>query len=95
MPSKKVDNLPEATLPSEKSDNLPQGTLPPDEKDITDSIEANQVVNYDSECESETEIEQAPVPLDKVYFSAIAPKSILKGEYSMIEIFMYEEKFDM
>lgn len=93
LPSKKVDNLPEATLPSEKSDNLPQGTLPPDEKNITNSTETNQVVNYDSECESETEMEQAPVPLDKVYFSAIAPKSILKGEYSMIEIFMYEEKF--
>ncbi len=93
LPPKKVDNLPETTLSPEKSDNLPQVALPLDEKDITNSIESDQVVNYDSECESETEIEKASVPLDKVYFSAIAPKSILKDEYSMIEIFMYEEEF--
>jgi hypothetical protein len=28
-----------------------------------------------------------------VSFSAIAPKSFVKGEYSLIEIYMYEEKF--
>lgn len=28
-----------------------------------------------------------------MFFSAVAPKSIVKGEYSVIDIFMYEEDF--
>lgn len=88
-----VDDLLKLTLPPEKADNLPELTLPSDEKNIPDPVEGAQVADYASECESETEIEKTSVILDKVYFSAIAPKSILKGEYSMIEIFMYEEEF--
>ena len=91
LPSEEIADLLGLTLT--QVEDLLEFTLPPDEEDIPGPIEGNQVVNYDSQCESETEIEKASVPLDKVYFSAIAPKSILKGEYSMIEIFMYEEEF--
>lgn len=53
----------------------------------------NQYTNFCPKCGTKTVIEKPKVQLDKVYFSAIAPKSFAKGEYSMIEIFMYEEAF--
>ena len=38
-------------------------------------------------------VEKPKVSLDKVQFSAIAPKTFVKGDYSLIEIIMYEESF--
>lgn len=53
----------------------------------------NQDTNYCPCCGTKTVIEKPLVQLDKVFFSAVAPKSIVKGEYAMIDIFMYEEDF--
>lgn len=53
----------------------------------------SQNANYCPCCGTKTVIEKPLVQLDKVFFSAVAPRSILKGEYSMIDIFMYEEDF--
>lgn len=53
------------------------------------SVEAN----YCSYCGSKTPIDIPKVDLPKVNFSAIAPKELIKGEYSLIEIIMYENAF--
>lgn len=49
--------------------------------------------NYCSYCGSKTQIDTPKVELPKVNFSAIAPKELIKGEYSLIEIIMYENAF--
>ena len=49
--------------------------------------------NYCSYCSSKTQIDIPKVDLPKVNFSAIAPKELAKGEYSLIEIIMYENAF--
>ncbi|MGN0465502.1 MAG: TIR domain-containing protein [Lachnospiraceae bacterium] len=49
--------------------------------------------NYCSFCGSKVEIEKPKMDLKKVQFSAIAPKNIIKGEYSIINIIMYEQAF--
>lgn len=49
--------------------------------------------NYCSYCGSKTQIDTSKVELPKVNFSAIAPKELIKGEYSLIEIIMYENAF--
>lgn len=53
----------------------------------------NQVTNYCPECGTKVIIEKPAVTLDKVQFSAVAPKTFVKGDYSIIEILMYEEAF--
>lgn len=53
----------------------------------------NQDTNYCPSCGTKTVIEKPLVQLDKVFFSAVAPKSIVKGEYAVIDIYMYEEDF--
>ena len=53
----------------------------------------SQVTNYCPWCGTKTVIEKPLIQLDKVFFSAVAPKSIVKGEYCMIDIYMYEEAF--
>lgn len=53
----------------------------------------NQMTNYCPECGTKNVIEKPVVSLDKVQFSAIAPKTFVKGDYSVIEIIMYEEAF--
>ena len=53
----------------------------------------NQVTNYCPECGTKVIIEKPAVTLDKVRFSAVAPKTFVKGDYSVIEILMYEETF--
>ena len=53
----------------------------------------NQTTNYCPECGTKVVIEKPPVTLDKVQFSAVAPKTFVKGDYSVIEIMMYEEAF--
>ena len=53
----------------------------------------NQITNYCPECGTKVVIEKPVVSLDKVQFSAIAPKTIVKGDYSVIEIIMYENTF--
>lgn len=53
----------------------------------------NQVTNYCPECGTKVIIEKPAVTLDKVQFSAVAPKTFIKGDYSVIEILMYEEAF--
>ena len=45
------------------------------------------------ECGTKVVIEKPVVTLDKVQFSAVAPKTFVKGDYSVIEIMMYEEGF--
>lgn len=49
--------------------------------------------NYCSYCGSKTQIDVPKVELSKVNFSAIAPKKLLKGMYSLVEIIMYEDAF--
>ena len=44
-------------------------------------------------CGSAVSVEKPSVKLQKVQFSAIAPKSLSRGEYSIINIIMYEESF--
>ncbi|MBR4049524.1 MAG: TIR domain-containing protein [Clostridia bacterium] len=44
-------------------------------------------------CGSKIVIEKSAVQLSQVEFSAIAPKQIVKGEYSIIDIVMYEEAY--
>ena len=53
----------------------------------------NQITNYCPECGTKVVIEKPAVTLDKVQFSAVAPKTFVKGDYSVIEIMMYEEDF--
>ena len=53
----------------------------------------NQITNYCPECGTKVVIEKPAVTLDEVQFSAIAPKTFVKGDYSVIEILMYEEAF--
>ena len=53
----------------------------------------NQITNYCPECGTKVVIEKPAVTLDKVQFSALAPKTFIKNDYSIIEIFMYEEAF--
>lgn len=53
----------------------------------------NQITNYCPECGTKVVIEKPVVTLDKVQFSALAPKTFIKDDYSIIEIFMYEEAF--
>lgn len=51
---------------------------------------------FDEEPTEETQA-SAPVSeskkLDKVQFSAVAPKEFVKGEYTLVDIFMYEEAY--
>ena len=58
------------------------------------SIELSTVVTDGQTVDSE-EIEKnlPPVRLQKVEFSAIAPKTLLKGNYSILHVVMYEEAF--
>lgn len=49
--------------------------------------------NYCSYCGSRRQIDIPKVELTKVNFSAIAPKELIKGEYSLVEIMMYENAF--
>lgn len=44
-------------------------------------------------CGSRQKLLQPSLPISSVQFSAIAPKTLVKGEYSMIHIMMYEEAF--
>lgn len=44
-------------------------------------------------CGSRQQPLQASVPISRVNFSAVAPKTLVKGEYSMIHVMMYEEAF--
>lgn len=44
-------------------------------------------------CGSKIVVEKSAVQLSQVEFSAIAPKQIVKGEYSIIDIVMYEEAY--
>lgn len=53
----------------------------------------NQMTNYCPTCGTKVVIEKPAVTLDKVQFSAIVPKTFVKGDYSVIEIMMYEEAF--
>ena len=53
----------------------------------------NQTTNFCPECGTKTTIDMPKLQLDKVFFSAIAPKSLMKGDYSIIDIYMYEEEF--
>ena len=53
----------------------------------------NQVTNYCPECGTKVIIEKPAVALDKVQFSEVAPKTFVKGDYSVVEILMYEEAF--
>lgn len=53
----------------------------------------NQITNYCPICGTKVVIEKPAVTLDKVQFSAIAPKTFVKGDYLVIEIMMYEETF--
>lgn len=53
----------------------------------------DQATNYCPECGTKAVVEKPVVTLDKVQFSALAPKTFVKGDYSVIEIFMYEEAF--
>lgn len=53
----------------------------------------NQATNYCPECGTKVVIEKPVVTLDRVYFSALASKTFVKGDYSVVEIFMYEEAF--
>ena len=53
----------------------------------------SQTTNYCPRCGTKVVIERSVVTLDKVQFSALAPKTFVKGDYSVIEIFMYEKAF--
>ena len=53
----------------------------------------DQKTKYCPQCGTKVIVEKPPVTLDKVQFSAIAPKTFVKGDYSVIEIMMYEEAF--
>ena len=53
----------------------------------------SQTTNYCPECGMKVVNEKPIVTLDKVQFSALAPKTFVKGDYSVIEIFMYEEAY--
>ena len=53
----------------------------------------DQATNYCPECGTKVVVEKPVVTLDKVQFSALAPKTFVKGDYSVIEILMYEEAF--
>lgn len=53
----------------------------------------NQTTHYCPECGTKVVIEKPTITLDKVQFSAIVPKTFVKGDYSVIEIMMYEEAF--
>ena len=44
-------------------------------------------------CGSKIEIEKPAVQMSQIEFSAIAPKQLVKGEYSIIDIVMYEEAY--
>lgn len=51
------------------------------------------MTNYCLTCGTKVVIEKPAVTIDKVQFSAIVPKTFVKGDYSVIEIMMYEEAF--
>ena len=53
----------------------------------------NHFSKYCPVCGTKAEVEKPVVLLDKVQFSAVAPKTFVKGEYSIIDIYMYEEAF--
>ena len=44
-------------------------------------------------CGAKMVIEKSAVKLSRVEFSAIAPKRLVKGEYSIIDVVMYEESY--
>lgn len=44
-------------------------------------------------CGTKVERENVGLKVSKVNFSAVAPTSVVKGEYSLIDIIMYEEQF--
>lgn len=48
---------------------------------------------YCPTCGAMVTIEEQTVAIDKVQFSAIAPKTFIQGDYSLIEIIMYEDAF--
>lgn len=52
-----------------------------------------QATNFCPECGTKTAIDKPRLQLDEVFFSAIAPKTLLKGDYSIIDIYMYEKEF--
>lgn len=49
--------------------------------------------NFCPYCGSKVTIEKAAVDLKKVQFSAVAPKTFVKGDYTVINIVMYEDSF--
>ena len=53
----------------------------------------NQTAHYCPECGTKVVIDKPAITLDKVQFSAVAPKTFVKGDYSIIEIMMYEDAF--
>lgn len=53
----------------------------------------NQTTHYCPECGTKVVIEKPAITLDKVQFSVVAPKTFVKGNYSLIEIMMYEDAF--
>lgn len=53
----------------------------------------NQSSKFCPECGTRVVIEKPVVQLSKVEFSAVAPKQLIKGEYSIVDIVMYEESF--
>lgn len=55
--------------------------------------EFNQVTYYCPVCGTKVQNDKPAVTLDMVQFSAVVPKTFVKGDYSLIEIFMYEKDF--
>lgn len=49
--------------------------------------------NFCPYCGSKVTIDKTDVDLKKVQFSAVAPKTFVKGEYTVINILMYENSF--
>ncbi|MBQ8238737.1 MAG: TIR domain-containing protein [Oscillospiraceae bacterium] len=49
--------------------------------------------SYCPHCGSKQNIEKPAVDIRKVQFSATAPKTFIKDEYSVIDVYMYEEAF--
>lgn len=55
--------------------------------------EVHPSATYCPNCGSKLNIEKPAVDIRQVQFSATAPKMFIKGEYSLIDVFMYEEAF--
>lgn len=53
----------------------------------------HQAASYCPMCGTKVKIEKPVVVLDRVHFSAVAPKTFVRGNYTIIEIIMYEDGF--